>query len=96
MKDEEVKLSNTYKRAYNHADMICRYMPERIDSLHKPKNEDPEYTKGFEDRLRQYKREIEATKQFSFATLEEKYTPSTNKSKKEKKQGKIIAPKFKR
>ena len=58
----EHKVSKQYMKAYNQADMICRYMPHLVDKIKSsPDNEPSEYTKGLEDRLKQF--EIEKRSQ---------------------------------
>ncbi len=70
---EDLKVSEQYKKAYNQADMICTYMPHLLESMTFPKDEPSEYTKGFQDRVKQYEIEQKAIKNFSVEKLKEKY-----------------------
>ena len=68
---EDTKVSNEYLKAYNQADMICTYMPHLIPTIEIQVNEPgDDYTRGFDDRLRQFEKEQEAVKNFSFETEE--------------------------
>ncbi len=86
---ENLKISEDYKKAYNQADMICRHMPHLLKGITIPENEPTEYTKGFQDRIKQYEAERQkSTKNFSLDKLKDKYkgevnnlTPSKGKSK---------------
>ena len=70
---DDVKVSEDYKKAYNHADMICRFTPHLLKDMKIPEKEPGEYTKGFQDRISQYERERNAVKYFSPEKLREKY-----------------------
>ncbi len=70
---EDLKVSEKYKKAFNHADMICSYMPEELERLAPFENVAPEYKQGFEDRVKQYQIEQDAIKNFSLEELKEKY-----------------------
>ena len=71
---EEEKISEEYKKAYNQADMICRYMPHMVDKIRtSPQGEPSEYTKGFNDRIAQFEKERIATKEFSLDKLKQEY-----------------------
>lgn len=56
-KEDPNKVSELYKKAYNHADMICNYMPHLLDGMHTPKEGSSEYTRGWNDRVREYEKE---------------------------------------
>ena len=62
-----------YIKGYNHAEMICTRMPHLLKGIHVPDNEPGDYTKGFQDRVRQYEIEQDAIKNFSYEQLKEKY-----------------------
>ena len=70
---EDLKVSKDYKKAYNHADMICRFMPHLLKDMKIPEKEPGEYTRGFQDRVKQYEKERDAVKYFSPEKLREKY-----------------------
>lgn len=74
IKEQEVlKVSEQYKKAYNHADLICNHMPELLDKMPKPKGEPSDYTRGFTARVTEYRIEKDAAKKFSYAELKAKY-----------------------
>lgn len=73
MSDEVLKVSEEYLKAYNQADMICTHMPQVIDGMKWPENDQSEYNKGFRDRMRQYEIERDAARNFSVDQLKEKY-----------------------
>lgn len=70
---EDLKVSEEYKKAYNHADMICRFMPHLLKDMKIPEKEPGEYTKGFQDRIKQFEKERQIIKSFSRENLREKY-----------------------
>lgn len=70
---ENLKLSKDYKKAFNHADMICTYMPEELEKLAPYQAESKAYRQGFEDRVKRHRIEQDAIKNFSLAELKEKY-----------------------
>ena len=70
---EDMKVSKDYKKAFNHADMICTYMPKELERLAPFKDEAPAYRQGFEDRVKQHQIEQDAVKNFSVVELKEKY-----------------------
>ncbi len=65
MEEEQLEVSEQYKKAYNHADMICRFMPHILDGMQTPESEPSEYTRGFEDRVKLFEKEQEAIKSYS-------------------------------
>lgn len=73
MEEENLKVSEEYKKAYNQADMICTYMPHLLKGIKMPEKDQSEYTKGFQDRIKQYEIEQDAIKNFSYEQLREKY-----------------------
>ncbi|MBI1183604.1 hypothetical protein GC194_05000 [bacterium] len=71
--------SKEYLKAYNHADMICNYMPHLLKGMHTPDNEPSDYTKGFMDRVRQYEMEKDASINTSWNELKNKYGDELDK-----------------
>ncbi|MFY0689082.1 MAG: hypothetical protein JXQ90_18065 [Cyclobacteriaceae bacterium] len=69
----KMKVSIEYKKAFNQADMICRFMPQELEKLGSLENVSPEYRRGFEDRIKQHQMEKDVTKDFSVEELKEKY-----------------------
>ena len=68
---EDLKVSENYKEAYNYADYICTHAPQWLKDIRIPEKSSGEYTKGFQDRVRQH--EKERNKNFSYKALQEKY-----------------------
>ncbi len=89
MADEKVskEYKKAYKKAYNQADMICNYMPHLLKGMTTPENEPSVYTKGFQDRVRQYEIEQDAIKNFSYDQLKEKYGKDVDGQNKDKSKG---------
>ncbi|MDO5970307.1 hypothetical protein Q4Q35_10865 [Flavivirga aquimarina] len=87
---ENQKVSEDYKKAYNQADMICTYMPHLLKGMNLPKDEPSEYTKGFQDRVKQYEKEQEAIKNFSVERLADKYKDDIDAPYKDKGTSKDI------
>lgn len=81
---EDLKASKAYKKAFNHADMICTYMPEELERLAPFGEVEPEYKQGFEDRVKQYQMERDVIKSFSVNDLREKYGRELGKDSREK------------
>lgn len=73
MAEETLKVSDEYLKAYNHADMLCTYMPHIVETMELPQHETSEYSKGFRDRVRQFEIERDAMRNFSVEQLREKY-----------------------
>ncbi len=72
---EDLKVSEDYKKAYNHADLICTHSPDYLKDIKVPENSSKEYVKGFQDRIRQFEKERQIIKSFSRENLREKYAP---------------------
>ena len=68
-----MKISEQYKKAYNHADMICNYMPDMLEGMTISEGEPSEYTKGFGDRVQEYRKTKEAIKEHSLHQLKKEY-----------------------
>lgn len=64
-KDEQLNVPEAYKKAFNHADMICTHMPHLLDKIHFPEKEQGEYVKGFQARVKLFKRERNMVKSFT-------------------------------
>lgn len=82
---EEIRVSEDYKKAFNRADMICRYMPELLKEIDISADQANDYTKGFQDRVKQYEQEKD-NKEFSVEKMKDQYreeieTSKDNKSK---------------
>ncbi|MEP1782126.1 hypothetical protein [Reichenbachiella sp.] len=84
------KVSKEYKKAFSHADMICRYMPQELERLAAFENVAPEYKRGFEDRVKKYRMEQDATQHFSIQELKEKYGKGLNHNGRNKTIGKDL------
>jgi len=78
--EEKLSLSKDYKRAFNDADMIITQFPKLVKTLKVPEGEKSEYSKGFQDRLRQFEMEKDAMKGFSPDQLKAKYRKDINPS----------------
>lgn len=74
---EDNKLSKDYKAAFNHADLICKYMPQELKNLSGYTSQSQDYIKGFEARVAMYTREKEIVKDFSVQDLKQSYAKTT-------------------
>jgi|GEM_PF-2075534 len=83
---EELKVSEEYKKAYNHADMICTHMPHLLKGMTLPENEPSEYTRGFQDRVAQFEKEKDAIKFFSVDRLKDRYSKDHDVQEKDQKR----------
>lgn len=54
---EDLRKTEEYKKAYERADRICKYMPELIKDMVSPKEESPIHKPAFEDRIQLFKKE---------------------------------------
>ncbi|HCX21059.1 MAG: hypothetical protein CMB80_26035 [Flammeovirgaceae bacterium] len=74
-------LSNTdeYKKAYERADRICRFMPHLIDKMSSPEDEPPAHRQAFEDRITELQIERDRANNFSRKALFEKYGSKLNR-----------------
>ncbi|MEQ8470044.1 MAG: hypothetical protein RIC35_02610 [Marinoscillum sp.] len=81
---ENLELSDLYKRAYNDADLIITQFPEQIGKIEILDGEPSEYTKGFQDRLKQHELEKVAIKNFSTDQLKEEYKKDFDGSQKDR------------
>jgi hypothetical protein len=54
---EDLRKTEEYKKAYERADRLCKYMPELIRDMVSPKEESPTHKLAFEDRIQLFKKE---------------------------------------
>lgn len=85
---EQLELSALYKRAYNDAELVISQFPHLIDKLERPKGEPNEYTKGFEDRINEHKKVLEAMKDNPYQRMNQRYGIERDDSEKPKDLGK--------
>jgi len=84
---EEFEVSELYKRAFNDAELIITQFPHLISKMEAPEGESSEYTKGFQDRVKQYEIEKDAVKNFSYDQLRDKYSKDLDDDKKDHSKG---------
>jgi len=86
---EELNISEDYKKAYNRADILCRYMPHLLKDIDMPEYDMSEYSKGFKDRVRQFeqdkdKDQIKSRSKFSLEEMKQHYRDEIEKGKNNK------------
>lgn len=55
--EDELEVSEQYKKAFNHGYVIREQMPNVLEGMKIPENEPSDYTKGFTDGVKQYEKD---------------------------------------
>ncbi|WP_422355372.1 hypothetical protein [Roseivirga pacifica] len=85
---EQLELSALYKRAYNDAELVINQFPDLINQLERPKGEQSDYTKGFEDRINEHRKVQELMKDNPYQRMNQRYGVSKGNPEKPKGIGK--------
>ncbi|WP_421896441.1 hypothetical protein [Marinoscillum sp.] len=70
---EQLELPKEYKKGYNHADLVINQFPKLLENMKTPDGEHSDYTRGFEDRVEVYKRDMGLNRDFEEKEIKEKY-----------------------
>ncbi len=76
--EEQLQVSDDYKKAFNKADFICNYMPHLLKEITIPEKGFNDYTQGFKDRVQQYDKEVQRTRQDAMQAIRDRYAKEIN------------------